>query len=768
MPAPRAILYATTVRVIITVLVIIFSLPLLANSTDNDNLRIQRLYSLTKLWGPITYFHPYLAYKPINFDSAFAAAVIKIDTAQNRETYVNAIKDMLSCLDDPITDIVSDTPTATVGECEGAALETRWADDSVLVVTVNEACLSDYMAVLGKAGDVTTLIDEASAVIFDLRFKAADYGSMWVVPELITTWVPSLLSTSVYEPGLRSRMYSGYPDETGQYSKFYTSSFSVTDGREIKPAEEGSGCPAVFVVNELTPLPPDVYALQQTGTAAVLAVGEVSPAGFDAYHVSLADDLVVSIRTSEILHQNGSVGLQPTKAVPASTTTQEIFEVATELLTSGKEANLSKEKPVAVGRRFDTRQRFSEPAYPNLGYRILAAAKMHYIIDNFFAYRDLMNEDWDSVLKTFIPRFAAARDSLEYALTVAEMYTYTNDGHSSVSGDVLSSFYGSAAPPILVRTIEGKPVITALFDDSLCHAAGIQVGDVITEIDGVSAAILIDSLKRYTAASNRGALDWYLSRKITFGPDSSTMTLTVKGKDNKAHAVQLPRLKGFRAYPYLTERFKSDTIRILDGNIGYVDLDRLAMDQVDLMFDTLKDTRAIIFDMRGYPWTYSAFGIPQYLTREPKVAVAHIETPLVFPPTAQEWSLPQGSRTLEKQLSISAGNCRYEGMTVMLIDSRSQSSSEHVGLYFESVNGTKFIGTPSAGANGDVTGYYLPGGLKLRFTGVVIRHADGRQLQQIGLVPDVEVKPTIDGIRAGKDEILQAAIKYLNDALANQ
>ena len=34
-----------------------------------------------------------------------------------------------------------------------------------------------------------------------------------------------------------------------------------------------------------------------------------------------------------------------------------------------------------------------------------------------------------------------------------------------------------------------------------------------------------------------------------------------------------------------------------------------------------------------------------------------------------------------------------------------------------------------------------------------VRHIDGRQLQKIGLVPDVEIKPTIEGIRNGKDEV---------------
>ena len=42
-----------------------------------------------------------------------------------------------------------------------------------------------------------------------------------------------------------------------------------------------------------------------------------------------------------------------------------------------------------------------------------------------------------------------------------------------------------------------------------------------------------------------------------------------------------------------------------------------------------------------------------------------------------------------------------------------------------------------------------------------MRHADGRQLQRVGLQPQVPVSPTIAGIRAGRDEVLEAALKYV-------
>jgi hypothetical protein len=104
---------------------------------------------------------------------------------------------------------------------------------------------------------------------------------------------------------------------------------------------------------------------------------------------------------------------------------------------------------------------------------------------------------------------------------------------------------------------------------------------------------------------------------------------------------------------------------------------------------------------------------------------------------------------------------RYHGKTVMLMDERTISQAEHSGLFLEAAKGTKFIGSPTQGANGDVTNLSAPGGIYVRFSGQGVWHPDGRQLQRLGLQPEIELRPTLVGIRAGKDEVLDRAIAYL-------
>ena len=99
----------------------------------------------------------------------------------------------------------------------------------------------------------------------------------------------------------------------------------------------------------------------------------------------------------------------------------------------------------------------------------------------------------------------------------------------------------------------------------------------------------------------------------------------------------------------------------------------------------------------------------------------------------------------------------------MLMDEGSQSSAEHMGLHLEAGNNATFIGSPTSGANGNITYVYLPGNLKTVFTGLDTRHGNGDQLQRKGLQPLVLVRPTLKGLAEGRDEVLERALKFVSE-----
>jgi C-terminal processing protease CtpA/Prc len=212
---------------------------------------------------------------------------------------------------------------------------------------------------------------------------------------------------------------------------------------------------------------------------------------------------------------------------------------------------------------------------------------------------------------------------------------------------------------------------------------------------------------------------------------------------------------------------RDEIIRLLSEDIGYADLDRLEMATVDEMFEKFKNTKAIIFDMRGYP-KGTAWAIAPRLSQTDGPAAARLQRPVVRTPDGPNGEIASQSLIASFVKSIPlTEKWRYQGKTIMLIDERAQSQAEGTGLFFEAANNTTFVGSHTSGANGDVTNLVLPGGVTVYFTGMSVRHADGRQLQRVGLVPDIEVRPTVKGIQEGRDEVLESAVAYLHRELGS-
>ncbi len=345
--------------------------------------------------------------------------------------------------------------------------------------------------------------------------------------------------------------------------------------------------------------------------------------------------------------------------------------------------------------------------YPSEEYRLLATFRLWNVFHYFFPYRELTGEDWDAALLSFIRKAMAAQNETEYALAMAEMAARTHDSHVGVYGEAMDRFLGAAPPPLAVRIIEGLPVITQVIEVPETKAAGITPGDVVISVDGEDALRRMKRLAPYLAASTPQSLDWKLAGRLLTGADGSEAKVVLRDARDQTREISLPRKQSYQGQ--LRHPRTGDVYKVLPGNIGYADLDRLTVAQVDAMLEALKGTKAIIFDMRGYP-NGTAWSIAPRLTEKTKVSAARFDRPVLLSPSPSigseggvEWAVNSFLQPIP-----TTDKWRYKRPTLMLIDERTISQSEHTGLFFEAANGTKFIGTPTAGANGDVTRFSLP------------------------------------------------------------
>jgi C-terminal processing protease CtpA/Prc len=589
-----------------------------------------------------------------------------------------------------------------------------------------------------------------------------DYGKLQLTS--VFSQIERLISTTpLLTTGERSRVYRGFESNSAFSSGQYKSGFYIQNVKRITSSQNARDIPSIFLLNKNSALPDSAIALQAAGKGLVVFNGTATDSAFGkTERFDLGEGISAQVRLAEaILEDSTSGDLQPDVIVPLSQKDSDKgLETTLGLARNFKPSTvIRKTLPSIVAPVRD--KSYPEMKYPSPEYRLLAAFRIWNIIDYFFPYKPLMGEDWNAVLREFIPKFEQAKDALEYSLTVAQMMTHIHDSHAYVSGNILNEYSGTAYPPIRVRLIENSLLVTHFYNESVAKSAGVEIGDIVLKVDGENAKARLARYAQYIATSTPQSNTDKATLGFMNGRDKSTVTLTLRDRTRKVKEVKLPR--NFEDFTTLYHRERSgDIIRLLPGNIGYADLDRLTIDMIDDMLEHFKNTKAIILDMRGYPNGVFWFLAPR-LTRKQDIAAALLETPIVGP-TFTTQSFESYFQMIQPRPS---DKLSYKGKTVMLIDERAISQSEHTGLFLRAANGTVFIGNRTSGADGEITSFSVPGGISIGFTGQSVRFPDGKQLQRLGLTPDVEIKPTIKGIQNGRDEVLDRAIRYLHQ-IANQ
>jgi C-terminal processing protease CtpA/Prc len=500
--------------------------------------------------------------------------------------------------------------------------------------------------------------------------------------------------------------------------------------------------------------------LQAAGAARLVFEGEpdehrLSRTGLASYAMELPHGLVAIVRTGEWIRPDGRSGFAPDRVVPPSDDPSRALDVAVELARDGATAEAPAGGVAAApAARVLRDEPYDDMRYPSPEYRLLALFRLWNVIDLFFPYKHLLDAPWDEALEEFVPRFLEAADELAYAKAVAALAARIQDTHAFVSSTVLSEYVGTHVPPIEVRGIEGESVVTAILDDSLREGNGLRVGDVVREIDGEPVERRRERLAPLFAHSTPQALRYRMHSQLLAGPEGTDVRLLVEGED--AHSREVTAARSVR---YVQVFRDTPVFGVLPQGYGYMDLARLMPAQVDEAFEAIRETPAVIFDIRGYP-RGTAWQIAPRLT-DRKVATAQFRRP---EPGDPEPSVEQTLR-FDQFTEPAPGKWRYTGKVVALIDERAISQSEHTCLFLEAATdgGVVFVGSATNGANGDVTNVVLPGGIRVSFSGHDVRHADGRQLQRLGIQPHVEAVPTIAGTREGRDEVLERAVRYLRE-----
>lgn len=382
------------------------------------------------------------------------------------------------------------------------------------------------------------------------------------------------------------------------------------------------------------------------------------------------------------------------------------------------------------------------PSAKDRATRLAAVIEAWNVIRHFYPYFDVVECDWSAALPVALSKAATDATPDDFWITLASMQAKMKDGHGYLSGPGMPD---TAPRPFAWTWVGQALVIHSVAEDF----NGLLAGDVVQEIDGhgvdelyaEAAQTICAATEQWRRARALGAIGWKAGK--------GSVTLTVKRGD-RVLAVEVPRFWSGKQ-PRID---KPETGSEVAPGIVYFDLNGAEAVQLSKTMATLVAAKGVIFDLRGYPGS-AGFSLFPHLTHDKTVTSARWMIPTIILPdyenvtfTRDNWIVPPASPTIAGPIAFLTG-----GGAVSYAES-CMGIVEYYKL-------AEIVGSPTAGTNGNITTATLPGGYAFTFTGMQVLKQDGSTHHGVGIQPTVPVQPTIAGIAAGKDEVLDKAVQVL-------
>ena len=740
--------------------------------TVTDSIRIARLAGLCELWGVVNYFHPFIAYRDINWDDALVKSIPRVNMAVTAEDYKRAIDYLLSFLKDPNT-FVRDKenqfiPPQITG-MEAFQPYLTWTDDTIAIIAANNYNSFQF------SFDHFTMMDNimrevagARGVIIDARRldnpeHPTDLESIHI-DGLFHSFLPRILKKPLNLPSTRFLTYSGEPGEMQGRWMPVTRNFSYRSGYHFPGKFEGDESPKiVLVTNEGSDrIQRLAVALQENNQAAVLFEGPFwRELGVETFPVYLPDDIVVEVRLDEMVRSDGTSATHPDLVIPFTTDTT--FLASPPIVMAMEIINGTRETPPAMAEFLPTRtdydddSTYSNENLPSLEYRILAVSKFWNAVKYFYPFSDKIDLSLKQLLSDFIIRMEAVDSRITYVTTLAQMAARLNDSNADVESSVLDEYLGEFRPHFEAKYVEGRTVVNRVVNYPQKYIPELDPGDIILAIDEEDINNRRARLRQYLSASTPQASEIKIDSFVLSGDHSSNARVAVMKANGDTIEVQTKRSV---MYPPLSNC--RNRVEVFESGIGYIDMSRICFDIkffINDILDSLRETSALIVDMRGYNGTCEPAFLRYLMKRDITASQTRIPGRNSPDCSVASWVIS------EDKLAPPENGEYYDKEIAVLIDGTTFHEAERFCLFLKNGADAILIGMPTNGTIGRKTGMRLPGGVRLNYTETDVRYPDGRSIQGIGIQPDIPVIPTIKGIREERDEIFEAAYTYLKDKI---
>ena len=312
-----------------------------------------------------------------------------------------------------------------------------------------------------------------------------------------------------------------------------------------------------------------------------------------------------------------------------------------------------------------------------------------------------------------------------------------------------------------VRLLDGLAVVTQVVDGSPADEAGLQPGFIVTSVDGRTFEDLTaESLQ--TPPNNerhRRGIAIQGMRGLLYGETGKAVVVEyLDEKDNPQSAsLQFAARTGSscdQLDPAMPPACGEIEVRHLANDIGYIRFSGFlsaVQDGVLQAIEEFHDAPALIIDLRGNPGG-------QFFVRK-AIASQLVGTPDLF--------IRYQYRDHHEEAYLDPVTNPYPGKVVILVDEHSTSSSEEFSGSLQVLGRATIVGSQTPGICLVMNIKTQPYGTILAYPIAQSKIADGRVLENNGVVPDIEVTLDRQQLLQGRDTQLEAALNYLEEAITN-
>ncbi len=383
--------------------------------------------------------------------------------------------------------------------------------------------------------------------------------------------------------------------------------------------------------------------------------------------------------------------------------------------------------------------------------------------------------DWDGAVRSAIPRVLEAEDREEYYRRLGELTALLHDGHTMIlSPAFFSGEYD--LPPLEFQVVEDRILLVRTGDTEEIEAQGIHPGmELVAIAEGVPARDYLEqNALRYYPMNTRHHGEAFGMLFLLSGPKNSTVQLSLQDTVGEARTVTLTRNSQNRdgtlfqpramCYSPLVES------KLLGDGLVYLRISTFQVEGVIEAFNAEVDKLdlhrlpGMILDLRHNMGgnSLNTYRIIERLIDSP--VLGSTWTTREYRPAFASWGQPEGwfqgdTARIEPSKTLK----RYSGPLVVLTGPITGSASEDFLVPLDYAGRALLVGETTAGSTGNPVMVTLPGGAILRVCSKHDTYPDGAVFVGRGIEPDVMVHPSVAGIRAGRDEVLEKAVEVLGN-----